>query len=1113
MLSGGFKVDVFVFTHLDEESITQALQMVLDANPHDQELRTQLQRIIGQGQKSHFVISIPEHAEIKSQNKWASGTDLNSLRLGEGQNDKHAKRRSNTVFQAGHKAAVRSAVFSPDGKYIISGGNDATIRLWETHTAREIRVFEGHVDAVTSVAFSPEGKFFVSASEDMTLRLWDVTSGKEVRRFQGHEASVNSVEYDPNGKHIISGGEDKIIRIWEVSTGEHVGTFRGHDEPVNSVSLSRDGKYLLTGSWDGTLRLWDLSKGKTIRVFKDHESCVNAVGFSHDGSFVVSGSDDNTLRLWKPSQSRSMKTFKGHKYSVTCVAVSRDGKHVVSGSHDNTVRLWEVATGKEVRVFHGHAEPIRSVAFSRDGRFVLSSSNDKSLLLWEVSTGRKIRAFEGHRKAIQAVAFHPNGIHVLTGSGDGSMRFWEVTSGKEIRSFKGHEGSVNCLAFTPNGKYIISGGEDKTIRLWEANTSRQLRVMEGHEAAVNSVAFSPTGKYFVSGGDDKTLRLWQTATGRGIRVIDLFSHAAGFVAFSSDGIFVISSSNESFRIWEVATGKEIKFTSGISEELLGSVTSMAMSPDGKNILCGSADNQIMLWKVAPTKRTRFCQGFLRGHKGPVTSLAFSPDGKYALSGSKDRTIRLWDIARGSLMKVFEGHDDTVNSVAFSPDGKHVFSGGDDCSARLWSVEDGEEIVSFHYSKDGEWMLTTPDGYYTCSPEGNTLLYYVYPGAMETFTFEQFESRFKRPDIIRARLAGNLNSGKPAPGMTLPPAIEMRDHLAVKETNSKSYPLTLKASAPKIVKNVRIFVNGKPTLEVPANAKEKELSLDVPLFSGANRITAVAYDEKGFSSNPKYLDVICKDTGTAKPNLYVFAIGVSNYPQLPVNWQLEFAHTDAKALIDSLLNQEGKLFGEVRYNLLSNEKATVDNILEALDALSEISANDVTVIFMAGHGVRGRDGQFYFLTSNGSLSDPQQAGVSWTMLGQHLAKIKGRVILLLDACHSGSIVTETVVPNDELAQQFFTSGRGGVMVFSASKGRQYSLESPDIGGGFGIFSYALTQTLGARAREADTNSDGFVEFMELVDYVSQYVHRETKGEQTPWLSRKELFGDLPVAMVN
>ena len=120
--------------------------------------------------------------------------------------------------------------------------------------------------------------------------------------------------------------------------------------------------------------------------------------------------------------------------------------------------------------------------------------------------------------------------------------------------------------------------------------------------------------------------------------------------------------------------------------------------------------------------------------------------------------------------------------------------------------------------------------------------------------------------------------------------------------------------------------------------------------------------------------------------------------------------------------------------------------------------------------------------------------------------------MLDACHSGSIVTETVVPNDQLAQQFFSGTHGGVMVFSASKGRQYSMESPDIGGGFGLFTYALVQGLGPRAKEVDNNQNSVVEFMELVDYVRKYVNQETKGDQTPWLSRKELFGDLPLALV-
>ena len=76
-----------------------------------------------------------------------------------------------------------------------------------------------------------------------------------------------------------------------------------------------------------------------------------------------------------------------------------------------------------------------------------------------------------------------------------------------------------------------------------------------------------------------------------------------------------------------------------------------------------------------------------------------------------------------------------------------------------------------------------------------------------------------------------------------------------------------------------------------------------------------------------------------------------------------------------------------------------------------------------------------------------------------------------------------------------------------------MESPDIGNGAGIFSYAITQGIDLRSIEADLNENGYVEFMELVDYVTEYVNRETDGQQTPWLSRKELFGDLPVAAVN
>ena len=416
--------------------------------------------------------------------------------------------------------------------------------------------------------------------------------------------------------------------------------------------------------------------------------------------------------------------------------------------------------------------------------------------------------------------------------------------------------------------------------------------------------------------------------------------------------------------------------------------------------------------------------------------------------------------------------------------------------------------------DGEWMVFTPEGYYDASFEGAQYAMWYFPGHKAHYTFDQFESQFRRPDIINAILKGKPVD-RPKVQIAPPPTLAIKNKPERGETTETSFPLHLTVDDPGNVDNIRIFVNGRPVDQIRSDAlaSKKETEVSVPLASGSNRITAVAFDHRGFSSNPQYLDLISRAPGLPKPNLYVLSVGVSRYPKLPAEYQLDYPGSDARAFSDALEAQKGKTFADVKTSLLVDEEARLKSIDQALDALSGITENDIAIIFMAGHGARAKDGTFYFLTPDGTFDNPEQGGLSWAILGDRLSKVKGRVLMFLDACHSGALSTETVVPNDELARQFFQGGRGGVMAFSASKGRQSSLESPDIGGGFGIFTYALTQALGPKAKEADTSGNGHVEFMELVDFTKKYVDTHTQGEQTPWLSRKELFGDLPIAAVN
>jgi WD40 repeat protein len=163
------------------------------------------------------------------------------------------------VFR-GHQKSVTSVAFSADGKSIVSGSRDRTVRVWDATTGTQQHILTGHEDWVRSVAFSADGKSIVSGSDDGTVRVWDATTGTQQHILTGHEGYVNSVAFSADGKSIVSGSDDRTVRVWDATTGTQQHILTGHEDWVTSVAFSADGSSIVSRSY-GKVRYWDAATG------------------------------------------------------------------------------------------------------------------------------------------------------------------------------------------------------------------------------------------------------------------------------------------------------------------------------------------------------------------------------------------------------------------------------------------------------------------------------------------------------------------------------------------------------------------------------------------------------------------------------------------------------------------------------------------------------------------------------------------------------------------------------------------------------------------------------------------------------------------------------------
>ena len=227
--------------------------------------------------------------------------------------------------------------------------------------------------------------------------------------------------------------------------------------------------------------------------------------------------------------------------------------------------------------------------------------------------------------------------------------------------------------------------------------------LTGHSSFINYLVISPDGQTLASASADKTIKIWNLATGQEIRTLTGHSSFINYLVISPDGQTLASASaDKTIKLWNLATGQEIRTFTGHSNY----VNYLAISPDGQTLVSSSADKTIKVWNLATGQEIRS----LTGYSKYIDYFVISPDWQTIATGSADKIIKIWNLSTGKEIHTLTGHSKTVNFVAISPDGQTLASASADKTIKIWNLATGQEIRTLTgHSSFVNYLVISPDG--------------------------------------------------------------------------------------------------------------------------------------------------------------------------------------------------------------------------------------------------------------------------------------------------------------------------------------------------------------------------------------------------------------------
>lgn len=1079
------------------------------------------------------------------------------------------------LIQRNHSRPIAHIALSGDGRVMATAASDGTVRVWDTSTGLLIRriLTEGMqpkivlsrsgtmlayyapdatiggtttislVDLTKSapprsvtqygeMALSPDGKLFAVALTSLTLYDAD---GKKLKELDlglktGHIAL--SIAVDDAMKTIAVGSASGVVIIdvpgWKV---ERIFPMPGSSNPMNfPLRMAFSGDKLVLADIFGAVQIVDRQGTPTIKLPGASYSEIAVAGprlWSIDRGA-------GKLEAWDATTGMSVPFRTSAKRPAEKIAASADGSTLALVAtmppEGNGITLQDGATGAVLRELEGPPTWITALAIRPDGAEITTGSNISSLTRWSLVDGDMQQAsLPSEMNQVESIAYDGAGAQVAWTLGTYFVRVRDARTGRVVRQWKPHgDKQVIFAGFLPKSTDLITAARDGSVARWDLSGLLPPR---------------PSKPFF---------RFDEVEKPPG-KPLGSIGHPARRAALSADGAWIALDDNTgSIGVLSTQSGAVRWDTSAKTHVAWEKQRWISFTPDGSRLLLSGVDLLLdarKMQRLTPSLRSFDASSgalvaavFPETH-GPVAALGDI----VAVGGFRPALLDAATLSRrASIPQV----DREVTAIVAHPKRRAFVMSGDGGATILVGADKGRLDAVLVATAGGDYMTATPEGAFLSSLDGARSVAWAFASPPESFGFDQFASQFARPELVKRRLAGDEAEGPS--NVSRPPRIELDAEalakIAPSELGAKGAPpviaegsLSVRATvaSDRRVERVRAFVNGRPAADQLVCSSGGTVELNVPLQGGRNRVNLIAYDADGYASNPQKFDIVSTAPSAPRPDLWVLSVGVSRYANLPLEHQLEYADDDARSVAEALAGQvgPGKPFAALHATTLLDAEVTVEGLERAVEGLSAMRPDDLAVVFLAGHGLKVPGDKMVFLTAKAEMNarSALENGVGWDRIQAALGRAKGRVVVLLDACHSGHVSTDIIAPNESLAQDLASRGRAGVLVFAAARGSQFSYEVPPSGparggsgaarglelvdeqpkplppslvGGHGLFTSALLEAMAGGVTDRDRS--GAIEMAELMDFVTWRVKSTSSGAQTPWIARREMFGDFAIA---